>query len=528
MFKFENREKIFYAALFLGLLAVCFSQGFRYYPFADDYNQYGVYYRRMLEGGAWDNVIMWYRRFSDRPLSFFTDVYLISPFFDNLGVVLLFTLVLHFLTGLMIKDIFKKSGVNFSLIALTVFLLCPLLYESVYWISASSRIIVGMFLSVASLWSFMKILTGTYKPRLFTAGFILFNLLSVGFYEQVILFMVCFHLVLLYLNKEKLKGFSKKALIFVPLINTVIIGVYYLLFSLSGDTDRSRLVTAGFFNHAVYTTQRIISIFTKANTSVFSGGTRYALSNPEVLIFPAIAGVAIICAGFFIFSGKNVDRIHIDGRKQPTAKVIVLSAALSIVPYAVFFVLQNSYVAARSVYPSFVGLALLAGFLFDLLLSKKKRVIPLIAGFLAVLFLVPFTGIVAGYKTCYERNEAISESFLKAFSNGGYTEASGEDKIVVLNAHSAYDDLAIPLESVLESQWRIQGILNAKRGESAPRFTNISVIPPGEKFIEDCNILFFSSGYEIFEVSINDNKIYRNSDKLLVGDIRDGIFVPLI
>ncbi len=506
----KGRLYIFYAALFLGLMTMCFAQGFMYYSFADDYNQYGVYLRRIMEGGAWDNVIMWYKRFSDRPLSFFTDVYLISPFFDNLSVVLIFTIVMHFFTGLMLKDIFKKSGINFSLIALVIFLLYPLLYESVYWISASSRIVLGMFLSVSSVWFFLKLLNKQGRFIVNVILFIILNVLSVGYYEQVIIFMICFYSVILYLNKEKLKSFTPKILCLVPYISVGIIFIYYFIFSFGDAGDgRGTLLNEGFFTHAAETSKKIAGLFTKTNINVFSGGIKYAFSDLKLLIPLLISAAAIIFSGFFVFLGKNAD--NNDGNVMKSSKssvsgikIFIISVILIIAPYSIFFILRNSYIAVRSAYTSFPGIALIVEFMFDLLLSKKKPITPLIACFLAALFIIPNGGIIAGYKTCYERSEEIAKNFLIAFSKGGYTKANGDDKIAILNTFPMYEDLALPLETVLEGSWRIQGILNSKRGDNAPRFTNISVIPESSSSKENFDIMFFYDEGNFYEISSSE------------------------
>ena len=108
--------------------------GLKYYPQLDDYLHYSVYTADKLTTSF----------LTTRPLASMLDVYFWSNFWGNLIVAVLILSVLYTLAIYLLMRVFRQyfsCGWMFLLIAA----LLPMGFEGLYWLSASTRIIAGLF-----------------------------------------------------------------------------------------------------------------------------------------------------------------------------------------------------------------------------------------------------------------------------------------------------------------------------------------------------------------------------------------------
>ena len=110
----------------------------------------GIYHLRNddIQG----DVISRYRSYNVRPLAFIFDAYVFSWFWDNMYALLVTIIILHVLNLYLIYKICEKMGIYLSAFCLCIFALCPILVESIYWISASTRIVFSLFLCLSSIY----------------------------------------------------------------------------------------------------------------------------------------------------------------------------------------------------------------------------------------------------------------------------------------------------------------------------------------------------------------------------------------
>ena len=164
-------------ALFLLLMARACAFGAQYYPQLDDYIQYHNYPSASSLWALHQATGL----LGSRPLAGAADFYLWGPLFDHmiLGVALISALY-----AAAVLIIWKILGRYFrvSPVCPVFMALLPLGMEGTYWMSASSRVVVGMFLAAITAWAFLKWLDRGGGGWL--ALYLVLQLLPFGFYEQ--------------------------------------------------------------------------------------------------------------------------------------------------------------------------------------------------------------------------------------------------------------------------------------------------------------------------------------------------------
>ena len=133
---------IFFAALLLKYIVF----GFRYYPVLDDFIQYGGYplYNDL------SYVYLGIGTISARPLATLLDPVLWGSMWGNMGLALFIIMLLHFTSVYLLSDTLERLGYKLSPIFWLIMLFLPIGAEGAYWISASSRIIMGLFFAALS------------------------------------------------------------------------------------------------------------------------------------------------------------------------------------------------------------------------------------------------------------------------------------------------------------------------------------------------------------------------------------------
>ena len=136
---------------------------FAYLPVADDNNSYGIY---RLSSNIIQDVILHYNLHTVRPALAFMDPYIWSKLWDCLGAAFFIITIIHFLSCILLYKIFELLDMKIGIVAIAIFALLPLGSDATYWLSASTRIIVGLFfllLSVYLLCLYLK--KGSDKKR---------------------------------------------------------------------------------------------------------------------------------------------------------------------------------------------------------------------------------------------------------------------------------------------------------------------------------------------------------------------------
>lgn len=187
-----------------------------YRPFLDDYIQYHVY---SLHNNPIRNIYFGIGLFAARPVASFLDIALWSHFWGNLGVLYILFSVLYLAFLFLLRHFAQGLGIRLGNVFMYLSALCPINIEATAWLSASTRIVGGLFFSVLCI----ILISEKRNPTKMTA-FVLINFISYCFYEQTAIFClvcVCFAAVT-----------KKRKFYFVAaLFNMALLGAWYLCFS---------------------------------------------------------------------------------------------------------------------------------------------------------------------------------------------------------------------------------------------------------------------------------------------------------
>ncbi len=133
------KDKRLFAIAFAAFVRMgCF--GFKYYPQLDDYIQYGRY---PYAEKPFSQIFIKIGLYAARPLAGLGDIYLWGRLWRNMGFAFFIITLLHILSAYIFVVTSDKLNKPVGVIFIVFYLLCPVNIEGSYWISASSRIVVG-------------------------------------------------------------------------------------------------------------------------------------------------------------------------------------------------------------------------------------------------------------------------------------------------------------------------------------------------------------------------------------------------
>lgn len=179
----RRRDWALAGTLFLLLAARCCAFGFRYWPQLDDYIQYHNYPTSDSFWQLHQSVGL----LASRPLAGLVDYFVWGRDFDRLILGVLVICALYAAGVVLVKGLLER---HFRLgpVFPVVMALLPLGMEGTYWVSASSRVVVGLFFAALAAWVFTRWLdTG---KRGWLCLYLPLQLLPFGFYEQSGIFAV--------------------------------------------------------------------------------------------------------------------------------------------------------------------------------------------------------------------------------------------------------------------------------------------------------------------------------------------------
>ena len=284
-------------AFLAALLLKVFSGGISYFYVLDDYLQYGSY-------PLFDLSYVYFRlgTVSARPLAAFLDPALWGQFWEHMWIALLLITALYFLTCVALDRLLIKEHIKITPVLYAVCLLLPITFEGTYWISASSRIVVGMFFAVLCTQLLSAILKRDRKKLI--PAYILCCLVSFGFYESVLIFSGLLQLFVTINYAVEKKSAKPLGFLAVPAACTAVFLLYYKFganfgtlgsrasgFSLTGMGDRLRM----FFSQFAY-------IFTaglfRTTVNGWIDGIRRMIASPVwgVVLLLLITAISLLCA----------------------------------------------------------------------------------------------------------------------------------------------------------------------------------------------------------------------------------------
>lgn len=456
-------------ALFLLLMARACAFGAQYYPQLDDYIQYHNYPSASSLWALHQATGL----LGSRPLAGAADFYLWGPLFDHmiLGVALISALY-----AAAVLIIWKILGRYFrvSPVCPVFMALLPLGMEGVYWMSASSRVVVGMFLAALTAWAFLKWLDRGGGGWL--ALYLVLQLLPFGFYEQGGILSVTLTVgaaILEWTLGKKPLGRCAASLWGVPAM-----GLYLMAAKLlsSGGVYSSRMEILLPFSRYYWLEflPRVLGQLVKA----FLGGGAFTLvkgfiRGMEMVLTGELAmwaaGMALLCGLLFVLARRCQ---HGGKDRRPLWLPLVCGLLLAAGPVSLFLVLGSSQFALRNTVASFPGAALMLDALLLWLwdrLSLRREGLSLLAAGLAFVFCVAGASEVRDYRDTYRDDQRIAALVLDALAQ----EEHAPGRVGVLNLEPSYlsDQNFCHFEHIhgcTESEWAFTGMLTARAGREAP------------------------------------------------------------
>lgn len=451
--------------------------GWAYYPTIDDWIQYGVY---QLYEDKYREIFLNFS-YHTRPLASLADLYVWGRFWPNLAFPLFMLTAMHTASCYLLYRIFGKLGLPFGALAVVLFGLMPVASEATYWLSASTRLVVGVFLMLVSL----AFLIGALEKRgktgwLYLLGFFLFQLLSFGLYEQIIALGAAAACLLLFWNK-------RWTWFVLPISNVGIIGTYYVVCKAGGNVEERGQVVAAerFWNHVGGVFNQFYRIMVKVHGEFYSKGFSngvHVLVETRSYLYGA--GIVLVSAVI----GRLVYRLARDARLsgKKWAGIAGIGILLTVIPLAPFFLLNETGLALRNVFPSLIGIVLILEALLRLLF-RSRVAYGLIAGLLTFVFLVIHVGEVADYKKVSEADRQVAQNIIAAAkSTGKFTR---NDQVYLFGSEAQLVPVSVSflnhIRSATAHDWSLAGAIRSIGGNSqyamvTPVSVNRGIIIPAE------------------------------------------------
>ncbi|AMA74268.1 MULTISPECIES: hypothetical protein [Aneurinibacillus] len=441
---------------------------FRYYPVLDDWIQYGAF---QLYDDPFRQIFLNYS-YHTRPLASLFDLFVWGKFWPNLAGALVIITALHTASCYLLYRIFDRLGLPLGTAVAIIFGLLPLGSEATYWLSASSRLVVGLFLMLLSL--YLLVLSFEQKKKIgYVAGFVIVQLLSFGFYEQIIaLGAACSFLIMLWKQRWRL--------LWLPILNVGFIGIYYVVFKEGGNTaERGQLVpwerllvhTGGVF-HEFY--DIVVLLHTKFYSIGFGRGLSLLLKNHSYLYLFLITIVALTI-GWLAF--RMADK---ESRLRRPGVEILLGIIIAVVPLSPFFILDKSGLALRNVFPSFIGLALLVDGLLLLIVRKRvgRAVYGMLIASLTFIFTVVNVAEIVDYKNVSQADRYIAEQII-ALGKKEH-KINGKYPVYLFGAEPQMVQVGVSflnhVRNATSSDWAMAGVMRAVgQNRYYPSVTPVSV-----------------------------------------------------
>lgn len=427
----EKQNYVFLFFVLFGLIFVRYCYyGLEYYYQLDDYIQYHNY---KASGQDFLTLVKGLGLLSARPLAGLGDIYVWSNLYGHMLIAVGIISAMYAASAVFLHKVFSKhfgTGYLFFI----VYALMPLGFEGAYWISASSRIVVGLFFASLSLYCFDVWCEEGRKRSLVL--FAAFQFAAFCLYEQILLFSSALTLILMLRN---VKGFGRKrarwglfmfvnAALYLCITKLMPTGVY---------GQRAALFLPWQEN---YTKEVLTPLLNQINQAFLGGtsatlgkglarGFKLFMQEPNVLYaFIMIA----LCAALYMYIKKT--------RRENISFFAELGSGvfLAIVPLVLFFVLKAPWFGLRNAAVSFCGLALVADALFDLIFGRVKAgktAEAVIASALALLCCVASISELHDYRETTIADTAIASAVAEAIEG---TEFSGDESVWLLNVDPTY------------------------------------------------------------------------------------------
>ncbi len=499
----NKRYLALFAVVFALIMARYCCYGFEYWYQLDDYIQYHNY--TFGTDNVWVDVVVRLGLLAARPLAGLADVYVWSRFFPVMligaaVVSLMFSAAVCFLFSVFRRHF--NTGVLFAVF----FALLPLGLEGTYWMSASTRIVTGLFFAAMSVWCFDKFLRG--DGAVFAVLYAVCQLISYGFYEQMTPFSAAAVILLAIISwkKSKWRGL-------VCLWSFAAAVLYFLFVSTRGESPLYGAKTGYLLPNSAYYFDTFLPGVLSQIKSVFLGGGFNTLTKAGVRGLAMLSAdrlwiygfVLLVLAILLFFMAVGFGRRDV---RRPLAAVIV-GLLLTLAPLFPFFIAESAWFSFRGAVCSLCGLALIADTVLRLIFSRLRSgmlIVAVITTFFAMWCCICAVSDIHDYKLTTEKDAEISETIAERLVADRNTNE--ELKIGVLNLYPTYlteqnSYFHEHIHGVTESDWALTGAVRYRlEMRDSP---TVTPIPAGEMYaawnrdamqLDNFDVLYLYDGEE--------------------------------
>ena len=494
--------------LFLLLMARNCACGLEYFPQLDDYIQYHNY----PTAGSFQVLQQSTGLLASRPLAGLADYFFWGPMFGHmiLGVALIS--LLYTGTALLLWKLLKRYF-RLSLLFPVIVLLLPLGVEGTYWMSASTRVVVGMFFAALAAWAFLEWLDRGGLGRL--ALYLILQLLPFGFYEQAGILSITLTVGAAILEW----GLNRKEL---PRCAPSLWGcgamALYLLFTRmmsSGGVYSSRaevILPVGRYYWTVFFPDimgQFRDVFIKGGFLTLAKGFVRGLGLIPAGLLWCVLAAAVLCVLLGLWA-----RCEEDGGKKRTGLALLSGFLLAAGPVSLFLVLGNPWFSLRGAVASFPGIALMADaaalWLWDKLPLRREG-LSVLAAAAAFVFCVAGASEIVDYRYTTEHDRRAAFLVKTALEADGLDQSFG--RVGILNLEPSY----LPnqnfyyhehIHGCTESAWAFAGLLAAEGGGDLPSVTPLPSDPMYRQWNRAANhpesfqALYWNDGAYLYRVEL--------------------------
>lgn len=511
------KEQLGWTAVLWALLLVrACAAGASYWPQLDDYIQMHNY----LRFGSFAALQKAVGVLAMRPLAGLADYFVWGRMFSVLLLGVAVVSLLYAVAAVLLWSVlgrFFRVGPLFPVIMV----LLPLGMEGTYWMSASTRVVVGLFWAALAAWLFLKWLD-TSKPWALTS-FLACQLLPFGFYEQAGILAVTLTVGLAILCWIYEKEHRKKCLLAIVWAPASM--VLYLLLTklLSGGGvygSRSALMlptTPYYFNTFLPDILgQIRTVFLNADLRILTRGFLRAareLLSGRLLLWLLLT--AALCGLLWRLGRK----MRPDGGKAPLWLQLLAGLLLAAAPVTLFLVLDNPWFSLRGAVTSFPGLALMADGIAEAVWGRLKapRGVPAgLAALCALVFCMAGASEVLDYRDNYLADQKAASAVLTTVREDlGGREGIKSLTVGILGMESSF----LPRQNYrwhehivgcTESSWAFSGLVGSLAGETEelPALTPLPSSPLYRRWNAETNrpdrfdLLYYYNGVALEPVTL--------------------------
>ncbi len=478
MFKRDIRsEKLNYIFLFFVLFGLVFVRycyyGFNYYYQMDDYIQYHNYAAYI---GSFPKLVRDMGLLSSRPLAGVADFFVWTRLYDKMIAAVAVISLMYAVSAIVLFKIFSKHfGTGY--LFLLIYALMPLGFEGTYWVSASSRIVVGLFFASLSFYCFDVWCDEGRKRDLIL--FAALQLIAFCFYEQIILFSGALTFIGMLLNARGY-GSGRARWGFLMFANAAVYFAFTKLMPAGVYGDREELFLPwqdGYFEHCFLSTGwQVVQVFLKGSSATLGKGLvrgfKLLISEPNMLY---VLIVLVLCALLYVFV-RSTRRDSIRFFAELFSGLFLAAA-----PLILFFVLKAPWFGFRNAVISFCGLGLALDAMFDLVFGRiksGKTVEAVLVAALALVCCVASVSELHDYRETTLADTQLAEAAAEAFEGVSFSK---NESIWLLNVNASYvSDGNFYFHEhdygATASPWALTGVIRAVSGRGEiPLVSPISV-----------------------------------------------------